>query len=563
MKTIEENPHLFPIVTPINVDCFEELLATHPNQPYVKSVCTALREGFWPWADTHTDEYPITHDNSDRPLKSEKERLFLREQRDVELSRGRYSESIGKDLLPGMYSMPIHAVPKPHSEKLRLVNDQSAGKFSLNSMILRTEIGTVKLDSIQNLFDSILEFRRIPGNEYTPLILFKSDVAEAFRNMPLAPLFQIKQISTIDGERHVDHNCTFGSRASPSIWCSFMGLVMWIAAFIRLLEAMKAYVDDTFSFDKAGNVLWYDPYKCYLPAKQTSLLQLWDDLSIPHQRAKQEYGPVLTLIGFQVDPNAMTITMPSDAKRDLIAYLESFLEGTRKGKRHELREFQRLAGWVNWSLNVFPLLKPGLSNVYAKMSGKTQTKAQMYVGKAVTEDLRWLLKHLRAAPGIYVYKSLTWDPHQSDLTIYCDASGVGMGFYIPSANQAYHSGLPLNTPSEGIFFFEALAVCSALHWASNLPTPPKTLTIFSDNTNSVDIFNSLRATPTYNAILKSSIDARLACDVDLQVLHVPGELNTIADAISRLQFDLARSLVPGLNILPFTPPQDALGAGPK
>jgi hypothetical protein len=39
------------------------------------------------------------------------------------------------DLLPGMYSTPIHVVPKPHSTKLRLIVDHSAGSYSLNSMI--------------------------------------------------------------------------------------------------------------------------------------------------------------------------------------------------------------------------------------------------------------------------------------------------------------------------------------------------------------------------------------------------------------------------------------------
>lgn len=37
-KTIHESPHLFYIITPINVNCFEELLKSHPNQPFVKSV---------------------------------------------------------------------------------------------------------------------------------------------------------------------------------------------------------------------------------------------------------------------------------------------------------------------------------------------------------------------------------------------------------------------------------------------------------------------------------------------------------------------------------------------
>ena len=63
-KTINNNPHLFDIVTPIFVDCFEQLLKSHPNQPFVLLVCRGLHEGFWPWADTDIGEYPDTLDYS-------------------------------------------------------------------------------------------------------------------------------------------------------------------------------------------------------------------------------------------------------------------------------------------------------------------------------------------------------------------------------------------------------------------------------------------------------------------------------------------------------------------
>ena len=141
VSTIECNPHLFRITTPIKVDRFEELIVGYPNRPFVESVCTSLRDGFWPWAHTQRESYPVMWDFSDRPPKTEHEAGFLRDQRDLEIAAGRYSEGFGSELLPGMYSTPVHAVPKPHSEKLRLVNDHSAGTFPLNSMIAREEVG--------------------------------------------------------------------------------------------------------------------------------------------------------------------------------------------------------------------------------------------------------------------------------------------------------------------------------------------------------------------------------------------------------------------------------------
>ena len=82
-QTIKDNPSLFQIITPINIDKFEILLKTHPNQRFVKSVCKGLQEGFWPWADTLLDGYPTTHDES-QPSKDDAQVEFLCSQIQVE-----------------------------------------------------------------------------------------------------------------------------------------------------------------------------------------------------------------------------------------------------------------------------------------------------------------------------------------------------------------------------------------------------------------------------------------------------------------------------------------------
>jgi hypothetical protein len=102
-QTIANHPHLFKIDCHINVTRFEELLQHHPNQPFVKSVCHALREGFWPWADTKIGIYPETWDFSDRPTKSKEHLDFIEAQVETEVQLGRYSNAFGPDLLPGMY----------------------------------------------------------------------------------------------------------------------------------------------------------------------------------------------------------------------------------------------------------------------------------------------------------------------------------------------------------------------------------------------------------------------------------------------------------------------------
>ncbi|TFY55879.1 hypothetical protein EVG20_g9157 [Dentipellis fragilis] len=196
-ETLAKYPHLFKVVMPINVDKFESLLKDHPNKPFVESVCCGLREGFWPSADTSDPEYPVTWDNSKHELASEEHRLFVEEQCQKEIAVGRFSEPWEADeLYPGMYSMPIGVIPKPNSDKLQLVTDHSAGKFSLNSMIAKPEHNNkVQLDNIHDLGHNLLQVRHLLP--HLELDLFKSDVAEAYRLMPMHPTWQIKQIVTV------------------------------------------------------------------------------------------------------------------------------------------------------------------------------------------------------------------------------------------------------------------------------------------------------------------------------------------------------------------------------
>jgi hypothetical protein len=63
-KIIIDYPHLFKIVMPIKVDVFRKLLMTHPNQPFIESICKGLTEGFWPWADTKVRIYLDTWDEA-------------------------------------------------------------------------------------------------------------------------------------------------------------------------------------------------------------------------------------------------------------------------------------------------------------------------------------------------------------------------------------------------------------------------------------------------------------------------------------------------------------------
>ena len=88
--------------------------------------------------------------------------------------------------------------------------------------------------------------------------------------------------------------------------------------------------------------------------------------------------------------------MDEEDKTRLLQNVKEFSATAPGGTRRTLREFQQLTGWINWSFNVFPLLKPALSNVYAKMKGKVETHAKIFVSKAVVRDCYMPVRELRS-----------------------------------------------------------------------------------------------------------------------------------------------------------------------
>ena len=97
--------------------------------------------------------------------------------------------------------------------------------------------------------------------------------------------------------------------------------------------------------------------------------------------------------GFDVDPNAMTVSMSPEKRDELIAACESFTVSYYARKLSG--EFQRLQGWINWALNVFPTLHPALCQSYHKIVGKACPNAPIRVNNTMRAELKWFIDHVK------------------------------------------------------------------------------------------------------------------------------------------------------------------------
>ncbi|KAJ7136208.1 hypothetical protein C8R46DRAFT_814995, partial [Mycena filopes] len=77
-----------------------------------------------------------------------------------------------------------------------------------------------------------------------------------------------------------------------------------------------------------------------------------------------------------------------------------------------------------------------------------------------------------------------------------------MGFYLPALGFGYQSALSPNlVDATKIFFYKALCACTAIHHATGITADGSRVTIYTDSSNTVDMFNLLKVLPLYNNII--------------------------------------------------------------
>ena len=144
---------------------------------------------------------------------------------------------------------------------------------------------------------------------------------------------------------------------------------------------------------------------------------------------------------------------------------------------------------------------------------------------------------------------------------YSDVSGVGMGIGFLGEYAGFQCPLPTEGLRNLILFYKALAVYTAFCLGEEYGC--NWIAIYSDNTNMVDMFSSLRTQPTYNCILMAWVDFTLSTSIAMKVYFMLGTQNVIVDHLSNFQNHEALHLVPNLGINTFQPPQDVMGAQKK
>lgn len=255
----------------------------------------------------------------------------------------------------------------------------------------------------------------------------------------------------------------------------------------------------------------------------------------------------IEFLGIKINSITMEFLLPENKIARSIHLIQVLLDS----KKTTLRQLQSLLGLLVFTSRVIPMGRVFCKRLYKATCGKKSPFDHIRVTKPMRSDLQIWLQFLKNFNG----RSIWQDDFVSteSINLFTDAAGsIGFGAYFLGQWSAeswpdlwVQSGLVKN-----IQLLELFPVLVALViWGNSLRN--KRLLIHSDNKGVVFALNCLSAkSPPVVTILRQIVLRCLELNVWLKAAFLPGVSNSLADALSRQQWDKFRSLAPEAELFP-------------
>ena len=490
-----------PTASPISIKALTEYLHGYPQAAYI--------------IDGFTYGFSIAFEGTDSPLSSNNAISVLTNHNIVaqklskELSLNRISGPYKTPPFPNFKCSPLALRPKQQPGKYRLLHNLSYpyDENSVNRNIPQ-EAATVKYQSLQDAINLIHQHLPAP-------YLAKSDIADAFRLIPVHPSQHHLLGFSFAGQYYFDKMLPMGAATSCSIFETISDAIQWILANKFCLTSTVKVLDD---------FLFVQPTKQRTLRDLNTFTKLCAQLNIPLAPHKTE-GPAttLTFLGIELDTVAMQARLPSDK---LTSYIET-LHSSISNPILTLRDLRSMIGQLQFATKVIPSGRPFLRRLYNLTIGRKHPFHKIHIPPSTVQDLYTWSMFLQDFNGITLMAPRL--PHLSSLCSDASKSGYGAVF-----GSKWFQGLwPPSWTELNIAVLELYPIFMMISiFAQQLSNTA--LTFYTDNMAVVAIVN--KQTSKCNIIMqiiRPLVLILLRHNITLKCKHVPGTANTLCDALSR------------------------------
>ena len=428
---------------------------------------------------------------------------------------------------------PFGVIPKKHKPgKWRLIVDLSAPEgHSVNDFVDK-ELCLLSYISVDDVARVVLQLGQ-------GTLMAKADIKEAFRTIPVHPADRWLLGMQWEGQVLVDKVLPFGLRSAPLIFTAVADAMEWVIRQ-RRVQFIFHYVDDFIFVGK--------PLSSECASNLSTGLLSFAELGAPIEPDKCE-GPAtcLTILGIDIDTRCMQLRLP----REKLSLLREATANWRGRKSCTKRELLSLIGTLQHATKV---IKPGRAFVRRMIElSKARKRMEDYIrlNTAFRSDIEWWHHFASTWNGVSILAPVNRE--NPDGLVVSDASGQwGCGAFHGQEwfqLQWDHSILSMHITIKELLPVMIAAAVWGKTWSG------KTIMALSDNAATVQIITQHHSKdPTAMHLVRCLTLIECHHDFSIVSKHIPGHLNTLADALSRDNLPYFLSHCPQASATPTTIP---------
>ena len=509
-RTVDSIPPILQgIHTPLVVQQWKASLAPHPDKNFSQYITQGLQHGFHIGMDA-SSTLKAASVNMQLALQNPD---VIRERLSTECKAGRVIGPLPREMFSQVHVSRFGVIPKKHQPgKWRMIIDMSSPKgHSVNDGISR-DLCSLSYASVDDAVKIVKKWGN--GTE-----LAKFDLENAYRLIPVHPSDRILLGMEWEGQLFVDTALPFGLRSAPKI---FSAVADGLQSILEQQGAhpIMHYLDDFLVFGAPGSDRCKQNLEMALKGCRV--------LGVPVAPHKTE-GPSTTLVflGIELDTVKQELRLPIDKLGRLQQEIKKWTEKRATTKR----ELLSLIGQLQHACCV---VKPGRSFLRRMISLSTipkQLHHRVRLNREFRSDLRWWSTFLASWNGVGMMSALIHATPTATIT--SDASGNwGCGAF-NNHGEWFQLQWPEVWLSLHITVKELLPIVLGLAlWG--VKWRGQTILCKCDNAAVVAIIRSgVCRDPTAMNLIRNLFFISSHFNVQVITEHIPGVVNTAADALSR------------------------------
>jgi hypothetical protein len=421
--------------------------------------------------------------------------------------------------------VPMGSVPKDEHKRRVILNYSAPEGASVNEEIEKLEC---QLDH----FDRVMAMM---GELPPDTMMIKIDVKSAFRLVPVVKEDRALLGMEWKGVFYRDNCLPFGLSSSPPLWERISRALEWV---IRRFVTPHAahYVDDFLLAVPAG----WDAKRVLDRA-----LAVFEILGVPISKHKL-VGPTtrLEFLGVTVDSTRRLCEVSKAKQTKLVVQLRAFV----KQRQVPFKRLESVVGLLQFVTNV---VRPGKAFIARLRDSLKEAEGPMVtLGRVGKADALWWLHYLPSWPGTSYLRPAA-ELRSNTTTLVTDACKDGMGAVFGKrwiAMRWSEQWIKQGTREKAISmpFMELAAVVVAVNtWATEVAR--MTVVVYCDCLPVVEAASKGYSPKTgVMGLLRELAGLAMTHHLRLRFVHIPTDVNHVADLLSRDQLQTAQETYPWL-----------------